>query len=553
MKLWGLEWSALDSYFQFVEQSASPSTPESNHIRLYAKDNGSGASQLCYKNDAGTETCLPNASIVTGSGAAGQVAFWDTASSITGENNLFWNATDNRLGIITATPLQPLDVRGNVRFGATPGFLYTDATQTTLIQGAGADIALDVRGTINNLLNISETGTTALFKFGAAGSTNAFLSCADNFIIQIDSNNDQTDQIFLIKHDAVSSGGTSLFSVAESGDVGACLPGGNLIIGGGATASRLRLLEASGSGTNYTEFVTQPQAANITYVLPADDGDAGEQLQTDGAGNLSWEAANGTNALLDASSHSDTVAQTVSRGSLIYGNATPKWDELVIGSAGAFLRNDGTDAMWSTLILPNAATSTRIVYASAANTYGESANLAFNGSDFTLGSGIRARMLSQNRFRYLNSLASVKQSGNQTGIAVNTWTALNFGAELFDTDGIHSTVTNNSRLTLPLVGKWVVWGAIYLDFAGITTPSQVGIRFHLNGLGAGTNDIFGYNLADAGTLATTGGIGSSAILVTTATTDYVEVAGIVTGAAGTWAANDVYGGLTNFGAAYIGE
>ena len=82
MKLWGLEWSALDSYFQFVEQSASPATPESNHIRLYSKD-ASGTSTLCYKNDAGTEVCMPTSgSFVTGAGVANRLAYWTGTSTL---------------------------------------------------------------------------------------------------------------------------------------------------------------------------------------------------------------------------------------------------------------------------------------------------------------------------------------------------------------------------------------------------------------------------------------------------------------------------------------
>lgn len=48
-----------------------------------------------------------------------------------------------------------------------------------------------------------------------------------------------------------------------------------------------------------------------------------------------------------SSAHGDTVAQTVSRGSLIYGNSTPAWDELTIGAADRFLGSDGTDAAWT--------------------------------------------------------------------------------------------------------------------------------------------------------------------------------------------------------------
>lgn len=66
----------------------------------------------------------------------------------------------------------------------------------------------------------------------------------------------------------------------------------------------------------------------------------------------------GPHALLDGLVNSDTVAQTVTRGSLIYGNSTPKWDELVLGSAGQTLRSNGTDAGWAGgAVLLNTATA----------------------------------------------------------------------------------------------------------------------------------------------------------------------------------------------------
>lgn len=79
-------------------------------------------------------------------------------------------------------------------------------------------------------------------------------------------------------------------------------------------------------------------------------GANGEVLTADSTDPLgvSWQAAGGagTNALLDGSVHSDTAAQSVTRGSLIYGSSTPKWDELVLGSAGKVLKSDGTDVAW---------------------------------------------------------------------------------------------------------------------------------------------------------------------------------------------------------------
>lgn len=73
-------------------------------------------------------------------------------------------------------------------------------------------------------------------------------------------------------------------------------------------------------------------------------GTANYVLQSDGT-DAAW--ANPAHALLSTTWHSDTTAQGVTRGSIIYGNSTPKWDELTIGSSGYVLASDGTDIAWS--------------------------------------------------------------------------------------------------------------------------------------------------------------------------------------------------------------
>ncbi len=55
----------------------------------------------------------------------------------------------------------------------------------------------------------------------------------------------------------------------------------------------------------------------------------------------------GTHTLLNATSHIDTVNQSVTRGSIIYGDSTPKWNELVIGSNGQVLSSNGIDVFWN--------------------------------------------------------------------------------------------------------------------------------------------------------------------------------------------------------------
>jgi hypothetical protein len=56
-----------------------------------------------------------------------------------------------------------------------------------------------------------------------------------------------------------------------------------------------------------------------------------------------------THAMLSVT-HSDSLAAAVTRGAVIVGNSTPAWSRLTIGAAGTFLRSDGTDAAWGTLV-----------------------------------------------------------------------------------------------------------------------------------------------------------------------------------------------------------
>jgi hypothetical protein len=65
--------------------------------------------------DTGTSWDLianPDTTGISGSGLAGQVPYFTGASTIGGTNNLFWDSTNNRLGINTATPGVSLDIHG---------------------------------------------------------------------------------------------------------------------------------------------------------------------------------------------------------------------------------------------------------------------------------------------------------------------------------------------------------------------------------------------------------------------------------------------------------
>lgn len=73
--------------------------------------------------------------------------------------------------------------------------------------------------------------------------------------------------------------------------------------------------------------------------------------------------------------------------------------------------------------------------------------------------------------------ARVYNSASLT-IPNGSWTALTFDSERYDTDTIHDTVTNNSRLTCKTAGKYVMFGTFF--FAADATERRA-IGIYLNG------------------------------------------------------------------------
>ena len=107
-----------------------------------------------------------------------------------------------------------------------------------------------------------------------------------------------------------------------------------------------------------------------------------------GGTNKNMTAVNGGIVWTDADSMEVSAAGSSGQMLRSAGAAAPVWSTPTWPNAatttGAYLRADGTNFIQSTLILPNAATANRIVYATATDTYGESGNLTFNGSTLTL-------------------------------------------------------------------------------------------------------------------------------------------------------------------------
>lgn len=112
-----------------------------------------------------------------------------------------------------------------------------------------------------------------------------------------------------------------------------------------------------GNSLTFSIAASGSTSESIDYVWPPADATVGGQaLLSDGSGVLSFGIPSTSAAHnLMSGTHSDTTNSTPpARGSIIYGNATPAWDELTEGTAlgGAatdFLGVDGTDVGYRTI------------------------------------------------------------------------------------------------------------------------------------------------------------------------------------------------------------
>lgn len=122
------------------------------------------------------------------------------------------------------------------------------------------------------------------------------------------------------------------------------------------------------------------------------------------------------------------------------------------------------------------------------------------GLDILLHPNGRMRMQDQNRIRYLNSIAHVTKSTTQT-ISNNTWTVVTFDIEEFDPDNMHSLVTNTSRLTARITGKYIA--ACCLSFAANSTANRK-LTIEKNSAGTETAlNIVGMNSTFGSTIGST--------------------------------------------------
>jgi hypothetical protein len=108
------------------------------------QDGTQGVGRLFFDNGAGVGTGIWStpaaAGLVSGSGVATRVAFWNSASTISHNADLYWDDVNSRLGVGTSAPAYRLDV---IHGGATGAHIASTASFSVVdIDAASGDAAL---------------------------------------------------------------------------------------------------------------------------------------------------------------------------------------------------------------------------------------------------------------------------------------------------------------------------------------------------------------------------------------------------------------------------
>ena len=247
---------------------------------------------------------------VTGSGTGSFAAtIADDAVTYAKMQNV--SATDRLLGRDTALAgnVEELTVGGGVEFTGAGGIQLSAFTgDVTKAAGGTALTIADDAVTYAKMQNISATDRLLGRDTAAAGDT----------------------EELTVTGGVEFSGAGGIQRSALTGDVTAAA---------GSNTTVIAVVTTKGDILTYTTVPARLAVGTNGQVLSA------ESAETTG---LKWvaAAAGSNHAILDASVHTDSAADGVSRGSLIIGNSTPAWDELVIGTVGKVLYSDGTDVSW---------------------------------------------------------------------------------------------------------------------------------------------------------------------------------------------------------------
>ena len=278
-----------------------------------------------------------NAKFTLPSLTTGSVLFSDGSTIAQDNANFFWNDTDNRLGVGTATPTAKLSVSTAT---SADGIYLTGTSSATnhsfrLINDAGV---------FTNMFTVRSGGGSDAGKFFLqtnSGTTAMVVDTAQRvgigntsptFALDVGSGGIRTggnsnSGFILGRRDTGASvwtmysaaGNFSLYNnvgspsdrvtVLQTGEMGIGNTSPSALLTLGTAGTKAGTISLAGGTSGVITLQTAAAAGTYTLTLPTSDGNSGEVLSTDGSGVLSWVAQSGGGTV-------DTVVGTSNRVSV---------------------------------------------------------------------------------------------------------------------------------------------------------------------------------------------------------------------------------------------
>jgi nitrogen fixation protein len=221
---------------------------------------------------------------ISGSGASGQVAYWDGTTSQAGSNNLFWDNANGRLGIGTNTPVYRFDITSpNIRianFSGTNTSARLSINNTTTTPNVGIGLYA------NNIIkwSLASYGATSDFTFfnDALNSDAIFIKGSTNNVILGGSTTDngqklQVQGTTLLNGNVTFSSATGMFWDATNSrlGIGTNAPAAALTINSAATlVTGIRFDNAGSIGTIFGDGTSMNIRSGNTHGIQVNSGSA---------------------------------------------------------------------------------------------------------------------------------------------------------------------------------------------------------------------------------------------------------------------------------------